>query len=200
LDLAQGAHEFPLGKQVQAFFVNIIGLHLIFEVVPQFLAFTPAFDTGVLQVVESLVEVVERNFVAENARGTLGFAIRLTGFRGQSHRRDVARTQILFGFTVMLLGSRPAGFHLDDFFVEGDCDLVIALVEGLFRLIHHALGFRVVRGLEEAPQGVAIDAGIEFGTQVGAGQRRNIRFFRSLLWCGVLENGFSRRNCGACRG
>ena len=42
------------------------------------------------------------------------------------------------------LRPRPARLHLNDFFVQGDRDLIVALVESLFSLIHHAFSFRVV--------------------------------------------------------
>jgi len=170
---------------------------LVLKVVTEFLTLTPAFDACILQMVECLVEVIKRHLVAKNTRRALGFTISLACFRRQSHRGDVARTQVLFGFAVMLLGARPAWLHLDNFFIQRNGNLVITFVKGFLSLIHHPLGFRVVCGLEEAPQRIAVDPGIEFSAEVGARQRRHILHFYSLPGRRTLKNGFGRcrRRC-----
>jgi len=78
-----------MGKQVQAFFVDIIGLHLVFKVMPQFFTFTPTFNAGFLQVLKGFIEVIQCHFVAKNARCALGFTVSFACFGRKRHRGDI---------------------------------------------------------------------------------------------------------------
>jgi len=183
LNFAERLHQFALGQQIQAFFVDIVSLHLVFQVVAQFFALTPAFDAGVLQVVKGFVEIIQRYLIAEDARSALGFTVGFAGFGGQRDGGDVAGAQELLGFRVVLFCPRPTGFHLHDFFIKRDGSLVVALIKEFLGFVHHPFCFRVVAGLEELAQGV--NTGVALQVQaVGCG------FWRE--WLG--GNG-SHRSC-----
>ena len=145
MDLAKGSRQVTLRKQVESFAINIVGLHLVFEVMPQFFAFTPTLDASFLKVFESFIQIVEGNLVTENAGCALSFTISFASLGRQRDGRDISGAKIFFGFVVMLLRSGPARFNGDDFFIEGDCSLIATFVEGFFSLVHQLLSLRVMR-------------------------------------------------------